>query len=57
MPEPDFAFVVRQLDGLISDVGSMRDELRVQGAMILRLDASMMTLLEEMRATHTQMTE
>jgi hypothetical protein len=52
--EPDLNFIARQLDRLIADVSSMRDELRVQGAMIMRLDASQTPILEEMRAIHAQ---
>jgi hypothetical protein len=33
MTEPDLNFIVRQLDRLIADVRSLRDEVRVQGAM------------------------
>jgi hypothetical protein len=52
--EPDLNFIARQLDRLITDVSSMRDELRVQGAMIMRLDALQTPILEEMRAIHAQ---
>ena len=51
---PDLTFPTRQIQRLITEVGGMRDELRVQGAMIMRLDGSHVALLEEVRATHVQ---
>ena len=51
---PDLTFPARQIQRLITEVGGMRDELRVQGAMIMRLDGSHVALLEEVRATHVQ---
>jgi len=54
MADADLNFIARQIDRLITEVGGMRDELRVQGAMIMRLDGSHTVLLEELRATHAQ---
>jgi len=54
MADADLNFIARQIDRLITEVGGMRDELRVQGAMIMRLDGSHTVLLEELRATHVQ---
>ena len=54
MPDPDLNFIARQIDRLITEVAGMRDELRVHGAMIMRLDGSHTALLEEVRATHAQ---
>jgi hypothetical protein len=58
---PDLNFLSRQMDRLLTEFGSMRDELRVQGAITMRLDAAVVllesyftTLLEEMPATHMQ---
>jgi hypothetical protein len=50
LAEPDLNFVVRQLERLTAEVAGMRDELRVQGAMIRRLDVGQSVMLEEMRA-------
>ncbi len=50
----DLTFVARQLNRLITDVESFRDELRVQGAMLRRLDAGQTAILEEMRAIRDQ---
>ncbi len=54
MADADLNFIARQIDRLITEVGGLRDELRVQGAMIMRLDGSHTVLLEELRATHAQ---
>jgi len=51
---PDLRFVARQLDRLLNEMGSMRDEMRVQGAMIQRLDGTSNAVLEELRAVHSQ---
>ena len=39
----------------LTEVGSLGDELRVQGAMIRRLDSTLELLIEEFRATHARM--
>jgi hypothetical protein len=58
---PDLNLLSRQMDRLLTEFGGMRDELRVQGAVTMRLDPAVVrlesyftTLLEEMRATHMQ---
>jgi len=57
MPDAiDLNFLARQLDRLITDVSSFRDELRVQGAMLRRLDAGQTAVLEEMGAIRDQIT-
>jgi hypothetical protein len=56
MAEPDLSFIARQLERVLTEVGGLRDEVRVQGAMILRLDGTITALLEEFRATHAQIT-
>src|SRR6202043_2429689 len=55
--DPDLSFLTRQVERLITEVASMRDEVRVQGAMIMRLDAmavrsegTQSQSLEQMRA-------
>ena len=42
--------VVEQLERLTAEVAGLRDELRVQGAMIRRLDVGQTAVREEMRA-------
>jgi hypothetical protein len=61
LAEPGLNFVVKQLDRLTIDVAGMRDEMRVQSAIIMRLDGIVArseglqtALLEEMRAIHGQ---
>jgi chromosome segregation ATPase len=60
---PDLHFLRAAAQRQQTDILSLRDEVRVQGAMLLRLDAgisrldtSHTLLLEEIRATHTQIT-
>jgi hypothetical protein len=54
MVEVDLNFIARQLERLISDIAMMRDELRVQGAIIMRLDSGQSAMLTELRATRDQ---
>jgi len=54
MAEPDLSFIARQLDRVLAEIASLRDEVRVQGAMIRRLDSTVALLIEEFRATHAQ---
>ena len=55
MAKIDLAFVARQNGGIMADNASMRDELRVQTAMIMRLDGTAAGLVQEVRAVHTWM--
>jgi hypothetical protein len=54
MVEPDMGFIARQIERLTTDVASLRDDMGVLTAIVLRLDGSMTALLQEMRATHGQ---
>jgi hypothetical protein len=54
MTEPDWTLWGRQLQRLVTDVNAIRDEQRVQGAMLLRVDHTLTALLDEFRATHVQ---
>ena len=54
MVEPDLSFVTRQIERLMTDVASVRDDMAVLTAIVLRLDGSMTALLQETRAPHTQ---
>jgi len=54
MTDADVSFVARQTERLMTDVGSLRDDMAVLTSIVLRLDSSMTALLQEMRATHTQ---
>src|SRR5262249_19912244 len=60
-PWPDLHLLQAAAQRQQTDILSLRDEVRVQGAMLLRLDAgisrldtSHTLLLEEFRATHAQ---
>ena len=50
----DLNFIARQLERVISEQGGARDEMRVQLAVIMRLDATLAAVLHEIRETHTQ---
>ncbi len=52
MAEVDLAFLARQNERIMADNASMRDELRVQTAMITRLDGTVGGLVQEVRAIH-----
>jgi hypothetical protein len=55
MAKIDLAFLARQNERIMADKTSMRDELRVQTAMITRLDGTVAGLVQEVRAVHTWM--
>ena len=46
----DLVYVVRALDRLIDEVGTMREQMIVQGAIINRLDNNVANLAVEVRA-------
>jgi hypothetical protein len=52
MAEVDLEFLARQNERIMADNASMRDELRVQTAMITRLDGTVAGLVQEVRAMH-----
>jgi hypothetical protein len=54
MTDPDLNFLARQVERLITDVGSLRDDMRVLTAMVLRQDHTLARLVEEVRAVHEQ---
>jgi ubiquinone biosynthesis protein UbiJ len=54
MTDPDLNFLARQVERLINDVGSLRDDMRVLTAMVLRQDHTLARLVEEVRAVHEQ---
>jgi outer membrane murein-binding lipoprotein Lpp len=51
----DLNFIAKRLDQLGNDVSNMRDDMTVLTAMVSRLEASVTSLVQEMRATHSQM--
>lgn len=54
MADIDFAFIARQNERLLTELGALRDEVRVQSAITIRLDSTMNALLTEVRETHIQ---
>ena len=50
----DLSFVARQLQRLTTDVASLRDDMQVLTSIVLRQDGTLTALLQETRATHTQ---
>jgi hypothetical protein len=54
MTDADLTFLTRQNERLITEVSSLRDDMNVLTAIVLRLDGSMTALLQENRAIHTR---
>lgn len=54
MTEPDLTFIARQIERLVNDVASLRDDIGVLTAIVLRQDGTLTALLHEIRVTHTQ---
>ena len=50
----DLNFIARYLQRLVSDVASLRDDMNVLTSIVLRQDNTLTGLLNETRATHTQ---
>jgi len=51
----DLNFIARRLDQLGNDVANVRDDIVVLTAMVSRVESSVTSLVQEMRATHSQM--
>jgi hypothetical protein len=54
MDEVTNEFLAQQMRRLLTEFAEMRDEQRVQGAMLNRVDRTLSAFLEEFRETHTQ---
>ena len=54
MADADLSFLVHQNERILTELGSLRDDMSVLTGMVMRLDGSHAALLQEMRATHTQ---
>lgn len=50
----DLNFLALQMQRLTTEVASMRDDIQVLTAIVLRLDGGQTAILQELRATHTQ---
>jgi chromosome segregation ATPase len=53
---PDLHFLQAAAQRQQTDTASLRDDIRVLSAIAMRLDGSHSVLLDELRATHTQIT-
>jgi hypothetical protein len=54
MTDIDLNFIARQLDRVMTDIATLRDEIRVQGAITMRLDGGQSAMLAELRAIRDQ---
>jgi hypothetical protein len=54
LADPDLNFLARQIERVLTEVSSLRDDMSVLTAMVMRLDGSHTALLQETRATHAQ---
>ena len=51
---PDLSFLARQNERILTELASLRDDMTVLTAIVLRLDGSQTNLLQEIRAMHSQ---
>jgi hypothetical protein len=56
LADPDLNFLARQNERILTEIASLRDDMPVLTAMLMRLDGSHTALLQETRATHAQIT-
>jgi chromosome segregation ATPase len=54
MADPDLNFLARQSERILTEIASLRDDMAALTAMVMRLDGSHASLLQETRATHAQ---
>ena len=56
MPEEpvDIGFLVRPQERILAEIGSLRDDMSVLTSIVLRQDRTLSALLQEVRASHTQ---
>lgn len=53
-PTADLSMIARQQRQLLSEMGSMRDDMGVMMAILQRLDGTVAGLVNEVRAMHSQ---
>lgn len=51
---PSLEMIMRKLDQLIQENGTFRDDMRVQTAIIMRMDNTLAALLVEVRAMYAR---
>lgn len=54
MADINLDFLARQMERVLTGIGSLRDDMSVLTALSLRLDATMTGVQQELRATHKQ---
>jgi hypothetical protein len=55
--DADLNFLARQNERILTEIASLRDDLTVLTAIVIRLDGSHTALLQETRATHAALTQ
>ena len=53
-PPAGLSLIARQQAQLLSEMGTLRDDMAVLTAIVQRLDGTMAGLVNEIRATHSQ---
>jgi hypothetical protein len=51
----DLNFIARRLEQMGNDVSNVRDDITILTAMASRMESSITSLVQKMRATHSQM--
>jgi hypothetical protein len=54
MAEITFEFIAERLDRIQTDMGILKDDMRVLSAIVMRQDATLSAVLTELRALHSQ---
>lgn len=54
MPDINPEFLAHQMERVLTEIGSLRDDMSVLTALALRLDATMTGVQQELRATHAR---
>ena len=54
MVDADVNFIARQIDRVTTEFATLRDNIAVVTAIMLRLDGTMTELVQDTRATHNQ---
>jgi hypothetical protein len=54
MTDVDLNFLAHQIERLITEVSSLRDDMGVSTAVVMRLDGTQSAMLQELRAIRTQ---
>lgn len=52
--QADLSLIVRQQRQLLDEMGTIRDDITVLTAIVQRIDGTLSGLVNEIRATHTQ---